>query len=214
MRAVRWLLAIAIAAAICRLFPLFHIVPLKTVTAQKEAATFNPTNFAESFWSGQLSAAKGRAVKAEVLVPAIQTDAAAAKTNYSRTVGMSDAYFYFVSGTGRVLAVSDDEVSLAVTPGATNAEVALETGLVFGNAVRDGTGLLSANDYPNSQDFNDVSAALNHIVETRVLPKLHEQAKVGVTVSFAGCAEVDDESSDLKPLKVIPIEATVQGGSP
>jgi hypothetical protein len=45
------------------------------------------------------------------------------------------------------------------------------------------------------------------------LPKLHE-AKVGATVAFAGCAEVDDESSDLKPLKVIPIQATMEGGKP
>ena len=41
---------------------------------------------------------------------------------------------------------------------------------------------------------------------TRVLPKLREQAKVGANISFAGCAEVADESVDLKPLKVIPIQ--------
>ena len=214
MRAVRWLIAVVIAAIICWRFPLFHIVSLKAVTAEKVAVTFNPTGFAESFWTNQLARAVDKAVEAEVLIPAIQADPAVAKPNYSRTVGMSDAYFYFLSGTGRVLAVSDDEVSLAVTPGATNAEVALEIGLVFGNAIRDGTGLLSANDYPNSQDFNDLSAALNHIVETRVLPKLHDGAKVGATVSFTGCAEVDDESSDLKPLKVIPIQAERQGGTP
>ena len=147
----------------------------------------------------------GKAVKAEVLIPAIYADAGSAKTNYSRSVGMGDAYFYFLSGTGKVLTVSDYEIALAITPGATNAEISFQTGPVFGNAVRDGTGLLNASDYPNSQDFNDLSAALNHIVETRVLPKSHEQAKVGATVSFTGCAEVDDESSDLKPLKVIPI---------
>jgi hypothetical protein len=39
-----------------------------------------------------------------------------------------------------------------------------------------------------------------------VLPKLREQAKVGTRIVFTGCAEVDDESSDLKPLKVIPIQ--------
>ena len=30
----------------------------------------------------------------------------------------------------------------------------IETGHIFGNAVRDGTGLLDVNDYPNSQEFN------------------------------------------------------------
>lgn len=214
MRIFRWLFAIVALAAVGWCFPLFHIVPLKTVTAEKAAATFNATGFAENFWTNQLAVAAAKAVKAAVLIPAINADSTAAKTNYSRTVGMGDAYFYFLTGTGKVLAVSDDEISLAITPGATNAEISIQTGLVFGNALRDGTGLLNASDYPNSQDFNDLSAALNHIAETKVLPELHDAAKVGATVAFAGCAEVDDESSDLKPLKLVPIQVAVQGGKP
>lgn len=210
MRAVRWLIAIGIVAGICWQFPLFRIVPVKTAAAEKAAETFNPAGFAEVFWTNQLLPSLSKAVKAETLLRAIQADVAAARTNYSRSVGLGENYFYFLSGTGRVIAVSDDEVTLAVTGSSTNAEVSLQTGLVFGNALRDGTGLLNANNYPNSQDFNDISEALNHIVETRVLPKLREQAKVGRKIFFAGCAEVDDESSDLKPLKVIPIQAEVQ----
>ena len=140
------------------------------------------------------------------LLSAIQSDPVAAKKKFSRSLGFSSSYFYFVSGTGRVVSVSDDEISLAITSGSTNAEVTLLCGLIFGDAVRDGTGLLNASAYSNSQDFNDISAALNHMVETRVLPGLREQAKVGTQISFAGCAEVDDEAMDLKPLKVIPIQ--------
>src|SRR5450756_2066672 len=194
-RAVQSLFALAVFALVCRLFPPFHVVPLKTAAAEKAAATFDATQFAEVFWTNQLLAASGKAVKAEVLLLAIQADPAAAKRNFAHRVGLSEGYFYFVSGHGRVLAVSDDEVSLAVTDGGTNAEISLQTGLVFGNALRDGTGLLNASDYSNSQDFNDISAALNHLAETRILPKLHEQAKVGAMISFTGCAEVDDEST-------------------
>ena len=210
MRVVRWFIAILIAAVVCWLFPLFHVVTMKTATAEKVAATFNATQFAEAFWTNQLLASSDKVVKAEALLATLQSDPAAAKKKFSRSVGLSEGYFYFVSGSGRVVAVSDDEVSLAVTDGSTNAEVSLETGLLFGNAIRDGTGLLNASDYPNSQDFNDISAALNHLVETSVLPKLREQAKVGAKISFAGCAEVDDESTDLKPLKIVPIQTKVQ----
>ena len=210
MRAVRWFIAIVVIASICWLLPLFHVVTLKTATAEKVATTFNATDFAETFWTNQLLASLAKTVKAETLLPAIQSDATTAKKKFSKTVGLSENYFYFVSGSGRVVAVSDDEVSLAVTDSSTNVEISLQTGLVFGDAIRDGTGLLNASDYPNSQDFNDISAALNHLVETRVLPKLREQAKVGAKISFAGCAEVDDESTDLKPLKVIPIQTEVQ----
>jgi predicted lipoprotein len=209
-RIAKWIIALAVFASICWLFPLFHVVTLKTATAEKVAATFNATDFAETFWTNQLLASLDKTVKVETLLPAIQSDATIAKKKFSKNVGLSENYFYFVSGSGRIVAVSDDEVSLAVTDGSTNAEISLQMGLVFGNALRDGTGLLNASDYPNSQDFNDISAALNKIVETRVLPKLRAQARVGANISFVGCAEVDDESTDLKPLKVIPIQTEVQ----
>ena len=201
----RCLIAIAALTGLCWLFPLFHVVPLKQATSEKMAATFNATQFAENFWTNQLHASLGKAVKADVLLNAIQSDAATAKKQFSRSIGAAENYFYFLSGSGKVVAVSDDEISLNLT-GGTNAEVSLQTGLIFGNALREGTGLLDANNYPNSQDFNAISEALNHLVEMRVLPKLREQAKVGANISFAGCAEVADESVDLKPLKVIPIQ--------
>jgi predicted lipoprotein len=210
MRVVRCLIAVAVISGIGWLFPLFHIVPLKTAAAEKAAATFNAPQFAGSFWTSQLLPAIKKTVGAGTLLAAIHSDPAAARKKFSRQVGLSESYFYFLSGTGRVVAVSDDEISLAITTGSTNAEVSLQTGLVFGDAIRDGTGLLDAGTYPNSQDFNDLSSALNHLVETRVLPPLRQQPKIGATISFAGCAEVDDESTDLQPLKVVPIEARVQ----
>ena len=45
MRVVRWLIAIAIIAFVCWLFPLFHVVPLKTATAEKAAEKFDPDEF-------------------------------------------------------------------------------------------------------------------------------------------------------------------------
>jgi len=207
MRVVRWIIALVVAAAVCWLFPLFHVVPVQTAKAEQSAGKFDATRFAATFWDKQLLPALDKTVKADVLLAAIQADHAAAKKKFSRSIGFSDTYFYFLSGTGRVVSVSDDEISLAITPGSTNAEVTLLAGLIFGDAVRDGTGLLNASDYSNSQDFNDISAALDHLVETRVLPGLHERAKIGAQISFAGCAEVDDEANDLKPLKVIPIQA-------
>ena len=206
MRWSGWLIAVAVVASLCWLFPLFHIVPLERAAKEKAAATFDPKAFAEKFWGEQLLTSLDKAVKAEVLLPAIQSNAAEAKRKFSRSVGVSESYTYFISGKGRVLAVSDDEVSLAATEGATNVEISLQVGLLFSNAVRDGTGLLSVNDYPNSQDFNAISEALNRIIEERVLPKLRKTAKVGAMISFVGCAEVNDEFTDLKPLKVIPLK--------
>lgn len=210
MRWLGWLIAVVALAGLCWAFPLFHVVPLKQAAEQKEAGVFSAARFAEKFWDHTLLKSLDKAVKAEVLLPAAQRDAAAARKAHARQLGLSDSYTYFVAGRGRVLTVADDEIALAVSPGETKAEIVLLTGLVFGNTIRDGTGLLNVNDYPNSQDFNDISAELNKLIETRVLPKLRQSAKVGAKIRFAGCAEVADESSDLRPLKLIPIQAEVE----
>jgi predicted lipoprotein len=210
MRWVGWLIAAGVVTGVCWFFPLFHIVPLERATTERASTVFSSKEFAEKFWNEQLLKSLDKATTAEVLLAAIQTNAGDAKKKFSRSVGVSESYTYFLSGKGRVLAANDDEISLAVTEGTTSPEISLQIGLLFGNAVRDGTGLLNVNDYPNSQDFNGISEALNHIIETRVQPKLREQAKVGAVVRFVGCAEVNDEANDLMPLKVIPITADVQ----
>lgn len=205
-----WTVAFLLLVGLCWRFPLFHVISLERATQEKAAGVFSPTTFAEQFWNEQLLKSLNKAAKAEELLAAIHADAGTAKKTYSRSVGVSESYTYFIGGAGSVLAVSEDEISLAVTEGATNAEVSLQTGLLFSNAVRDGTGLLSVNDYPDSQDFNAISEALNRIIEERVLPKLRETASVGAIISFVGCAEVNDESTDLKPLKIVPIQTEIR----
>jgi Predicted periplasmic lipoprotein (DUF2291). len=209
-RFLQWL-AVAIGLVVlCWLFPLFHVVPLERAIAKKAAAAFDSAEFAETFWNDRLLKSLDRAVPAQTLIPAIQSNPAEARKKFSHHLGLSDSYLYFISGRGRVLSVTEDEITLAVTEGATTPQVSLQVGFLFSNAVRDGTGLLNVNNFSNSQDFNAISEALNHIVETRVQPALREHAKVGGIVQFVGCAEVNDQTMDLKPLKVVPIKTEIQ----
>jgi len=198
--------AIIFAVGFCWFFPLFHVMPLEQAANEKAAATFNPKRFAQVFWEARLPYALSNAIRAEILLPTIHTNTAEAKQKFSRSVGVSESYTYFISGKGRVLSVTEDQVLLAVSSSGTNAEVSLQLGLLFSSVVRDAPGLLNVNDYPSSQDFNAISEALNRIVEEQVQPKVRKQAKVGATIEFVGCAEVNDESTDLRPLKVVPIQ--------
>ena len=209
MRWAGWLIAVVVVAGVCWFFPLFRVVSVEQATKEKSAAAFDPKRFARVFWEAKLPHALSNAVPAEVLLPTIGANAAEAKQKFSRSVGVSESYTYFISGKGRVLSVTEDEVLLAVSASATNADVSLQLGLLFSTAVRDAPGWLNVNDYPSSQDFNAISEALNQIVEERVQPKARQQAKTGATIEFIGCAEVNDESTDLRPLKVVPIQVAI-----
>jgi len=209
-RAVLAVIAIGLLAGIFRFVPLFHLVPLKQEQGRQAAAEFNPTNFAAEFWNNRLLKSLDRAADAEAVLTALAADPQKARTQLGRTLGVSSATLFFLRGTGRVVSVTKKGVSLALKNGDDTADILLPTGLLFGNTVRDGTGLLDASTFPNSQNFNDLSAELNRIVETTLLPQLREQSKVGAKISFAGCAEIAEDDADVKPLPVIPVAVKLE----
>jgi predicted lipoprotein len=106
-----------------------------------------------------------------------------------------------------VVEASEEAVGLALEPGGPVA-VVIELGPVFGNTLRDGCGLLDVNEFPDSRDFNAISAALNRRVEERVLPGLRARAAPGTVVEFAGCVDITDPVRDTAPLRVVPFKVT------
>ena len=194
--------------------PLFRIVPLGQAEQRGnlKSAEFEATTFVGTFWNEQLIPGASKAVEVSKLIGAIEQDHQAARGAHGRSLGLSGTYFYFLSGTGQVISVEKNTVGLSIDDDSTQAEVLLETGLIFGNAVRDGTGLLDVNDFANSQDFNAISTELNRRIETDVLPKLREKATVGSTIRFVGCAQITDEGTDLSPLRVVPFIGQVTPG--
>ena len=191
-------------AVLLYFLPLFHVVPLDQAGQRAADAAFDPAAFVDRFWTERLIPGATQAVDAAELVTAIGQDRYSARRAHGRSVGVGGAYYYFVGGTGRVISVEQDSVRLSLRDGRPLLQVSLEAGKIFGNAVRDGTGLLSINDFPNSQDFNALSSEINLRIEQQVLPALRKQARVGATVRFVGCAEIVDEDPDLDPLRIVP----------
>lgn len=203
-------------AALLYFFPLFRVVPLKTQTAAAATAAasapaaFDPVTAAAKFWRTDLPPAISRAVELKALGPAIRANAETAKTKYAPAAGLGTAY-YFVRGSGKVIDRERNTLRLALD-GAASEIVALRIGPVFGNTVRDGSGLLDVNSFPGLQEFNALSAELNTLVEKNVLPILREKAVVGTTIHFVGCAEAPESAADAgEPLlMIVPVQAEVR----
>jgi predicted lipoprotein len=203
-----------IAVAFCWFFPLFHVIrlqpPAAGAVAAADAAGFDPGVAALKIWNTQIPAAAARAVELTSLVGALRENPANAKARYAKSAGLGTAY-YFVRGSGKVIARDRNYLRLALDAPATEV-VALRIGPVFGNTVRDGCGLLDVNAFPGLQEFNALSAELNTRVEKEILPALRDQAKVGATVDFAGCAEAPESAADAgEPLlTIVPVQAVVR----
>lgn len=202
-----WMAALPAAAALAWIFPPFRVVCLSEFRREAGKSRFQPGPFVERFWAEKLLPSAAGAADATAVAEAARRDPASVRARFGRRAGLGDAYTLFVKGSGRVTSAGRGGIRLALDPA--GSEVILETGPVVGNAVRDGPGLLDASDFPNSQDFNALSAELNRRIEERVLPALRSAAP-GKTVRFAGCAEVADDSADLNPLRIIPFQVEVE----
>jgi hypothetical protein len=196
-------------------FPPFRVVSRRGVdtpagnssTRVAHVAAFDPVAFAGKFWSDQLAPAAKRAPEATALLSDLRRDPAAAAKAHAHRVGLGHAAYYFVRGSGRVTAVERSRLLLDI--GGTT--VALRTGPVFGNVVRDGCGLLDVNRVPGLTEFNALSAELNRLVEEKVQPALNAGVGVGAMVTFAGCAEAPEELPHGGPLLTfVPVVAELK----
>jgi predicted lipoprotein len=203
-RLIRGFCAFLLMAVVFWLFPPFHIVRINSGPAEQPAA-FNPTAFATDFWQTKLSPACERAPRLSDLLQRLGQDPAGARKQFGHSPGLGSTTLFLVRGSGRVAGVDKEEIRVQgeATP---NTKITLMTGLIFGNAVRDATGLIDGSAFPNSQEFNEISTELNRLVETQVLPGLRERAAAGKEIRFAGCFELEDgplpEVIQIVPLKV------------
>jgi predicted lipoprotein len=203
-RLLAWIVGVFVASVLSWFFPLFHVVPLSRSHQTQQQAGFDAVSFSRQFWQEKLLPATAKATSVGELAVALATDYKAARQRYGRSPGLGATTYFFVIGTGHITAIEKENICVTLGTEPT-CSVNLFTGLLFGNAVRDGTGLLDGSAFGNSQDFNAISTELNHLVETAVIPGLREKASIGKTIQFAGCIALDEDTAP-KTLQVVPIK--------
>ena len=211
----------AIAAGVLLLgvlvaFPPFHVVYLKSGVAPVvpggvpgAPVEFDAAAFSARFWTGQLQPAAVSAVELKPILVKLREDPAAAAKAHGRQVGLGGPVYFFARAAGRVVAVERSRLIVAID-GLEGATVAVRTGPVFGNTVRDGCGLLEVNRVPGLQEFNAISAELNRLVEERVQPGLKAGVVIGTHLVFAGCAEAPERVGEGPLLNFIAVQVEVK----
>jgi predicted lipoprotein len=199
-----WLVILIVVALV---FPPFHIHRLESGAGLSNgnlrplSAALDVREYAQRFWNEKLVPASSQAAEAGTVAAELARDPELAAKKYGRRSGLGGNALYFIRGTGRVRSSDRKGVRLAFE-GHDQIPVLLPSGPLFGNALRDATGLLNVKDF-SSFDFNALSTELNRIAETQLQPAL-ERAVVGKQLRFVGCAEASGDSGKLQ-LKVVPI---------
>lgn len=207
----RWLTLALSAGALLAVFPPFHVRRLgvdgrSVAAASGAAAAFDAAAFTGEFWTARLQPAAAQAPALAPLVLAVRADPTAAAKQHGRKVGEGTSWYFFARGAGRVTAVEKSRLLVEVE-GAPGVTVAVRTGPIFGNAARDGTGLLELNGVPGLTEFNALAAELNRRIEQTVQPALKSGVVPGDRLVFAGCAEAPENVGPGPVLLFVPVQA-------
>ncbi len=182
---------------------------LDTVKALRSVNEFNAANYAEVFWNSKLVPNLNQAVDLSDLTELLSSDAASAFADYSHALGIGNLRYFLIKGRGVVESVHADYVTLILQSEDEEQRITLATEFIFGNAVRDATGLININEFSNTMDFNNVSAEINKIIREKVLPPFREKVKAENVVEFTGAIELNKEHLDMIKLEIIPIQVTI-----
>ncbi|MDQ8179352.1 DUF2291 family protein [Pelagicoccus sp. SDUM812005] len=207
---VRWGGSVALLAILWLVLPPFRIVSLdengKLPSNGKGDAAFDAGEFADRFWEETLVSSMDSATPLSDLLEAIDADLASAKRSYGEQKGEGAPVYFYAGGEGTVVEIKGRRATLQAHGARVNLLIAPP---VFGNTVRDGTGLLSVNELPGLEEFNAVSAALNKKVELEVMSVLKDSLSQGVKVRFVGCSKVPEALSDGANLEFTPLRVEI-----
>lgn len=183
---------------------------LDSAKEREENKAFDHAEYAQGFWNNKLMKSLDRAVDAKVLLGLLKTDMGRAHEQYGRTLGIGSNYYYLLGGVGKVVSIGEDGVFISMETPESHPDIIIATRYIYGNAVRNASGLVNVDEFPSSRDFNTISEEINKIVTTRVLPPFLKGAGEGSIVKFVGAAEIKKDEPDIHPLRVIPVFVQIQ----
>jgi predicted lipoprotein len=191
---------------------IFLSLDIQKLDKYKELDTpgvFNAAAYAIEIWDNRLPSAINSAPNLIYLVEILEADPVNAFDNYGRKIGISNTYYFIANGEGIIKSVEEENLVIDAEGG---LQIRLATDFIFGNAVRDGSGIVDIDDFVNMTDFNNVSIELNNIIKSKVVPLLNEFAQPGRKVDFAGTFAINEKDFDINNIRVIPVSVRLLNG--
>lgn len=191
---------------------LYHSVYFKRLdevqlTAQRDK--FDPQKYAADFWYNRLLKNLDSATDVNHLLELFENDMPQAIQRYARTLGIASVHSYLVKGQGQVRVIEETGIQITTREPQTQTDVRLKTSFIFGNAIRDASGLINVSDFPSTMEFNNISVEINRIVKNEIIPPLLKQIKVGQNINFVAATEVREQNPEIHPLELVPIQVEV-----
>lgn len=196
---------LAVAAGLLVVY--FSLDIRKLDNAKKLAQDFDLAAYTRVLWERDLPEIARQGADIRSMLTALKDDPENTCRTRGHKLGISQTVYFFVRGSGTITALDDENVIVTLGDG---RKVKVATDFIFGNAVREASGLINIDDFLNMTDFNNVSVDLNKRVKENVATPLRNAAAPGMTIEFAGAFEVNEKKPEPESIRIIPVMAEVK----
>jgi predicted lipoprotein len=187
------------------LYNSLYFRPLDEKLSEGKEITFDARLFVDGIWENDLLNIYDSATDIANLLVQLKEDPQRTFEREAKALGIGNIGYFRVKGKGTVLGVNENNVFVNIE----GQIVEIETEFIFGNAVRDASGLIEANDYDKTADFNSISEFINSKIREKVIPDFKARVKKGDEVIFKGALELNKTHLDLSQPEVIPVSIQI-----
>lgn len=206
-KALKYIVSIVLLIAVA--YNSVYFKKLDEVKAASTSKQFDAASYARNFYSKKLLPNLDKAIELNTLLSLVKSEPDKAFKDYSHALGIGNVRYFLVKGEGTITGIDENDVAVTMKSDSSKKEIKIATEFVFGNAIRDASGLINLNEFNSTMDFNNVSAEVNKIIRTEVLPTFKANAKQGDFVRFSGAIELNQAHVNIDSLEVIPVSLNI-----
>ncbi|MFT3844263.1 MAG: DUF2291 domain-containing protein [Lacibacter sp.] len=172
-------------------------------------STFNAAEFSKKLWNEKMPAKIDSAVDLLSLIDAVTKNPETAISKQTNALAIGNYRYALVKLNATVSEVKEDEILLIAPSADSVLNVLLATEFIYGNAVRDASGLVQVKDFPNTSDLNSISEELNKIIRATIIPSFKTSIKKGDKVNVVAAIELNKEHIHWQGLELLPVRLQI-----
>jgi hypothetical protein len=198
-KSIKYFLWIAIALVVA-----YNSVYFKKLSDLNAGAAkaFDAAGYANNYFYKQLPTVIEKAPDIDKLIAMLKTDTVATFKTYGHALAIGTTRYFLVQGKGTITNIDDNGVWVSTPAG---NSVLLATEYVYGNALRDASGLVDINKFSSTMDLNNIAAEVDKIVRTKILPPVKPELKKGNTIQFTGAVALNQAHLQMEDMEITPV---------
>lgn len=172
---------------------------------QSSNVAFNVSAYVDEIWKGKLDEKLKQAIDLIVLISEIKTYGDSAIIKYSQSLSIGNYRYALVKTDVMVLELREDDLKVQTQHADSLLTFKLATEFIYGNAIRDATGMVQVKDFPNTSDLNAISESMNERVKKEYILPFRNKVKIGDRIEVVGAIALNKEHVNWQGLEIIPI---------